>query len=216
MENQGYERLLELRRGEHTTSIDRYVLSTTLPQRAVGRTLSTGLYPRSHHTTSGAAGGATRNTPPRRLTFHQLPSTARDKILEYALISTRTITLDYYPRALRFLDQPAKLPVSHDPLRHGNITYMLPRDVNDVRDDIDRMRSKMGERQTVNEMLRYARERRFGLHSLVPTLLRVSRNIHDPAARIFYGANTFQFPDPKSAFMTLEAFLATIGTVNAS
>ena len=51
---------------------------------------------------------------------------------------------------------------------------------------------------------------------LTRSLLTVSKAFHERASRIFYGSNTFNFTHPKTCWMHLEAFLATIGSKNAS
>lgn len=49
---------------------------------------------------------------------------------------------------------------------------------------------------------------------LTTGMLTLSKEVHAQAASVFYGSNTFKFPWPSSAWMQLESFLATIGSVN--
>lgn len=58
------------------------------------------------------------------------------------------------------------------------------------------------------------RKRKAPCRGLTTGLLTVSKELHAQAATVFYGSNTFRFPVPTCAWMQLESFLATIGSVN--
>jgi len=190
-----YEALLELRRKEKLVNIDRYVPLTGNPKPS-------------------------RRAAPRHMSnffpFDKLPEQVQTHILALLLTNDAPIKIDFtWLRS--FVSGHARMPSALRTIMHDGVEYYIPisfnqlvRDVAQMQDDLKPFQSALEERALKT------RKTRAPCRGLTTSLLRVSKAVHEQAARIFYGHNTFYFSWPTSAWMQLESFLATIGSVNVS
>lgn len=208
-----YEALLELRRSETVDNIDRYVPPVGNPKpsrRPEPKLLARHLPP---------ATGSTGQRKPRKDTcfpFEQLPKPAQARILTLLLVSNQPIEIDF--TWLRtFVNGHARLPTATQTIEHESGTYHVPISWNKLTSDVSLMQDDMRPFQfAVEERAIKTRKTKAPCRGLTTSLLRVSKSVHDQAAQVFYGLNTFAFPWRTSAWMQLESFLVTIGPKNVS
>lgn len=216
MDDQEYERILQLRRNERTIGVDRYVpaaAATSAPTQVAGTSS-----PLTGHNATTVLQAKTTKPVARKVGFPNLPERIRDKILRLALVRAQSIKLDFSWLIRNFIQSYTAIPASYDQVTLDNARYTIPRSMSRVKTDIQSMRARLGQDSNLQALLRHAHiySRRLVPDGVNMALFHVSRDVHDRAARVFYGGNKFYFPSPEAGFMTLEAFLITIGTVNAS
>ena len=186
-----YDSLLERRRSEQLKNVDRYV--------------------------PGSATNLKR--PQRRRTcfqFENLPEKVQDQIVDLVLVAPDPITIDFY--WLRpFVKGHARIPTVTQKIEHEGSSYVLPIAWNKLSAEVQTMQNDMRRFGKALEV-RYEKTRatRCPGRGLSTALLKVSRNLHKSASRIFYGRNEFKFPCGTSAWLQLESFQATIGPTNVA
>ncbi|EME79201.1 uncharacterized protein MYCFIDRAFT_199038 [Pseudocercospora fijiensis CIRAD86] len=236
-----YEDLLEQRRAEQLVNVDRYVPpsgASTIGRResSLGNGTVRAAVPSSSHPASafGARRGSnkdhalsgaplrpatTNRTPSKGKHFHfsALPEKVKERILALLLIKDGPIVVDFtWLRA--FIHGHCRVPASYKNVKDSetglNYSVPLPWDeiyqyVRIMQDDCKSFKGAMELRGDKT------RTRKGPCRDLTAaSLLKVSRDVHNLAAPIFYGRNTFQFPWPTTAWMQFESFLATIGPHN--
>jgi len=188
-----YETLLELRRNEVLTNVDRYV-----PILSSGR-----------KTTS--------------FPFMKLPESVQKRVLDLLLTSKHPIQIDsdcYFPLIHKHLLEPPFMEM----VTGANDSYTVSTPLDDLERAVSEMYRAFAPNQSTfhNQLTRsYGRDEI--LKSRIPThdrltlsLLQVSHSMHDLAASTLYGKNVFHFPSSDTAWLQLEAFLATIGKSNVA
>ncbi|KXT07633.1 hypothetical protein AC578_10123 [Pseudocercospora eumusae] len=240
-----YEDLLEQRRAEQLFNVDRYVpptVAASMGRRksafSNGTVRSAAPAPPSQHSVSGsrvrrgskndhAARGAalqsaTTNGMPlkfKHFPFSALPTKVKEKILGLLLVKDGPIVVDFtWLRA--FIHGHCRVPASYNTIKDSEtgLKYSVPlpwdeiyRHIRIMQDDCKSFKGAMELRGDKT------RAKKGPCRDLTAaSLLKVSRDVHNIAAPIFYSQNTFQFPWPTTAWMQLESFLATIGPQNAS
>ncbi|KAF7195186.1 hypothetical protein HII31_03392 [Pseudocercospora fuligena] len=240
-----YEDLIEQRRAEQLFNVDRYVppsgasgvgrRESTLSNGTIrsaapgspsrhpvsGSDVRNGL--KNDRAASGAAlQSATTNGTPLRVKhfrFSALPKKVKEKILTLVLVKDGPIVVDFtWLRA--FIHGHCRVPTSYKTIKDCDtgLKYSVPlpwdeiyRHVRVMQDDCKAFKGAMELRGDKT------RAKKGPCRDLTAfSLLKVSRDVHNIAAPIFYGQNTFQFPWPTTAWMQLESFLATIGPQNVS
>ena len=216
MDNQEYERLLHLRRNERTVGVDRYVPAAAVS--ASTRYLAPRGSPPIVYDASKISQTKSIKPVARTVGFSNLPEGVQDKILGIALVRPQSIKLDFSWLIKNFIQSHTKIPISHDTVTLENAWYTIPRSTTGVRTDIQSMHARLSQDCSVRDLLHHAHiySRRLAPEGVNTALFHISREVHTRAARIFYSGNTFCFPSPEAGFMTLEAFLVTIGKTNAS
>ena len=207
-DNQDYETLLEARRQENPKNVDRYVpsrLSTPNKPSVPSR-----LDMRSE---SALDRDAVQSSPRPSTTFRflQLPEEVRDRILTLLLVkSDGPICIDFlWLRS--FVVGKVRVRSISDTINHDGALYHLPVSQTKLLIGIKQMQHDMEPfRIALEHRGKKMRGLRAPCRNLTTSLLKVSRQLHQDAARIFYSQNTFHFPDPSNAWMQLESFLATI------
>jgi hypothetical protein len=211
-----YETLVQQRRKEKLTNVDRYVpVVSSRPS----------------------------NAPRRRTVFplERIPEDIRTRIFEYLLVSSQAISIDFY--WLRsFIRGHARVPSVMQSAEVNGFTVVIPVGWNKLLADVQTMHDEMAQFKKALEV-REAKTRatRSPCRGLSTSLLRVSRKcspaphraalcksfeiianiivalgkIHQTATQVFYSKNTFRFPCATSAWIQLDSFLVTIGVQNA-
>lgn len=150
----------------------------------------------------------------RRFSFYELPPKIRDRIYRLLLTKDGPIQIDF--TWLRpFINGHARIPAPAITVRHEKSEYYisvpfdrLVQDVTLLQGDMKPYAAALENKITKTHTVR-APVRGFAI-----PLLRVSKRLHEEAARVLYMHNTFSFPRSTSAWMVLESFLATIGKTN--
>lgn len=186
-----YEELLEKRRREHVTNVDRYV-------------------PAGHGSSHPRQSTSKRGPFP----FARLPDKVKDRLLSLLLIGDGPILIDF--TWLRpFINGHSRVPAASKTIADGKATYSVSCDWNELTDAVKVMRDDLEPFKDAMEVRGdKTRKSKSPSRGLTTGLLMVSQDVHKRATAIFYGRNTFQFPWATTAWMQLESFLATIGPAN--
>lgn len=187
-----YEELLRHRRNEKLSNVDRYV-----------PIWSPGFKPKP-----------VKKQPFR---FEKLPGNVQDQIFDHLLVSAEPISIEF--NWLRpFVKGHARVPVVTRKLQCDDGTaYLAPISWTKLFADVESMNGDMVQFKGALETRGVkTKGRRSPARYLTTGLLRVSRDFHKAAARVFYGQNTFHFSSALAAWMQLESFLETIGPKNVN
>lgn len=147
------------------------------------------------------------NPPASFAGFTKLPDDLRDKILTILLKSDDTIELNP-AELLPFITKHASIHTAEQIQKSG--VYMKRPAV--VRSQLERMKSLLA--VVPHDQWRGILTRPH-TGGLTLSLMRVSKEMHERAARIMYGSNTFHFSNVENAWMHLQSFLTTVGASNA-
>ena len=203
----GYDVLLQQRRKESLTNVDRYVPDASTVTPRIPATAA-------RHGMGYSKASSSTVVVRKHFPLERLPKDIMARILEILLVSPDPIKIDLY--WLRpFVKGHARVPTVTQKVVVDGTTYTILTSWNKVlgevqalRDDMDQFRKAL---ETRGEKTKAVRSPAKGLST---ALLRVSRSIHETAALVFYGRNTFRFSCATSAWMQLESFFSTIGPKN--
>lgn len=188
-----YEQLLQFRRNETVTGVDRYVPAHRhiVPERCSER------HP--------------ERSEKKYFPFMSLPDTVRTRILAMLLVSQKPIRIDL-PWARTWIVERVRLPATSQSIG----PYVVPLPLDRLASDVAKMQEYVAPMISAFEVLAAkTRATASPCLGLTTSLLRVAcRSMQKEAARVFYSHNEFQFPSSTSAWMQLESFLATIGPQN--
>ncbi|KAI7326037.1 hypothetical protein KC326_g487 [Hortaea werneckii] len=150
----------------------------------------------------------------RRLSFSELPQKIRDRIYKLLLTKDGPIQIDF--TWLRpFINGHARIPAHAMIVRHEKSEYQIPVPFDRLVQGVASMQGDMKPYTAALEnKVTKTHASRAPARDLAIPLLRVSKRLHDEAARVLYAHNTFSFPRSTTAWMLLESFLATIGKTN--
>lgn len=226
LDDQDYEELRNFRRRENPDGVDRYVpdyedhllqrttcgqegpqSATSLPLRLVDSAEQREKmeYQPTHNIARG-----------RRLSLLDLPNDALEIIISLVLVREEQITVDYSWLISSLLVDKSNIPPTTRTITIDGRDHVVPLPHSTVQDSIDSLQKDLAFAEA--DMLQHAakmKPHRAPARGLSMAVLLLSRSIHETAARIFYSQNRFCFPNTANAWITLEAFLVTIGTTNA-
>lgn len=150
----------------------------------------------------------------RRFSFYELPSKVRDRIYSLLLTKDGPVQIDF--TWLRpFINGHARIPAHAMTVRHEKSEYQIPVPFDRLVQDVALMQGDMEPYTAALESkVTKTHASRAPVRGLAIPILRVSKRLHEEAARVLYGHNTFSFTRSTTAWMLLESFLATIGETN--
>ncbi|GAB1727558.1 hypothetical protein NU195Hw_g4633t1 [Hortaea werneckii] len=199
------EELTELHRMEDMKYSNRYVLSAGFSSHHDHASSQSRLHSLSQDRKSSRL---------RRFSFYELPPKVRDRIYRLLFTKDGPIPIDF--TWLRpFINGHARIPAPAITVRHEKSEYYIPVPFDRLVQDVTLMQGDMKPYAAAleNKIIK-THAFRAPVRGFAISLLRVSKRLHEEAARIPYTHNTFSFPGPTSAWMVLESFLATIGKTN--
>ncbi|KAF2217624.1 hypothetical protein CERZMDRAFT_92276 [Cercospora zeae-maydis SCOH1-5] len=237
-----YEALLEARRRERVINVDRYVppFGYGPPSKVSGSRSAmdgdTGMARISYrHERAEAAqkpqicgndsvqdrSHRAQNRNPRSATdtfrFQDLPEKVKSRVMSLLLVKQKAIVIDF-TWAATFVHGHCRVPSATKTLRAENqTTYTLPQHWPTLMNEVQTMQDTFIPFQ--NALAAEGGKNRCfkgPCRGLTTGLLRVSRSVHNLAAKALYGENTFRLFRPDCAWMQLESFLATITTKNVA
>lgn len=225
-DDQDYKKLLDFRRKEKANSIDRYVLESPRPN--VRRSMS---IEDAHEaevfspisTRDSSVNATEAEVHPRTSNYTapsgllELPEAALDKILSLLLVRQDAITVDYLWLINTFVSVHTTIPATNRTVTVEDRGHILPLPEAVVMASINRLQSNL--LAAGSRLLDHAarlKALKSPTRGLTMAPLLVCRSMHERAARIFYSQNTFCFPSTTNAWITLQAFLVTITTLNVS
>lgn len=146
-----------------------------------------------------------------------LPETALDRILSLLLVRDEPISLDHSWLIDSFVSHHTTVPATNRTVTIEDREHTILLSEASLRTSVDRLQEDMS--AAYHQLLRHAaaqRPLRSPTRGLATATLHLCHSLHQRAARIFYSQNTFRFPSASSAWLTLEAFLITIGKANSA
>ncbi|KAI7163562.1 hypothetical protein KC352_g26493 [Hortaea werneckii] len=150
----------------------------------------------------------------RRFSFYELSPKIRDRIYRLLLTKDGPIQIDF--TWLRpFINGHARIPAPAMIVHHDQSAYYIPVPFDRLVQDVSLMHGDMKPYAAALEnKITKTHAVRAPVRGFAIPLLRVSKRLHEEAARVLYTHNSFSFPRSTSAWMVLESFLATIGKTN--
>ncbi|RMZ07162.1 hypothetical protein D0860_05243 [Hortaea werneckii] len=200
-----HEELPELHRMEDTNYSNRYVFSAGFSSHHDYASSPSKLSSRSQDRKSSRL---------RRFSFCELPPKIRDRIYRLLFTKDGPIQVDF--TWLRpFINGHARIPAPAMIVHHEKSQYYITVPFDRLVQDVTLMQGDMKPYAAALEnKIAKTHAFRAPVRSLAIPLLRVSKRLHEEAARVLYTHNTFFFPRSTFAWMALESFLATIGKTN--